>query len=486
MDGPAGEPRENPRPPARGHLGSLDPANLVARALRNSLDGSDHYSAAVAPPNAHRRYTRIVVLALVAAAVLLVAAACLWCYRVWKPEQRPYGAALNATQSPRITPLTPSQAQNNKVKLAQPHAKEALDRLQADAAAGDAEAQFQLGVRYRDGDGVPQDRGYAVGWWRQAAEQGHLLADVEVAKLYSCGQCAHWPVSWSRTSEYYRQKAEEGDAEFMRLVAACYRNGRGIEYSPEKALYWYTKSYEATGHGAYNVGEMHYGHRGMPRDDAKAFYWVERAAQEGYYYAQVDLAEMYLEGRGTMRDPKAAAYWAHRAAEGAGSVGGDGLSQTLLARMYYEGLGVEKDNANAVALCHLAIELGNGEAAELLNRILGRTSKTKRRRPETFERLLRAAEAGETSAQYQIGRWFFMGQGTYRDGKKGLYWTEKAAQGGHALAAAQMAEISAAGIHVPRDFAQADAWREKSEEWLRGRPAVPILDKTRPEYYDTH
>lgn len=485
MHGLAKEPRENPRPPARGHLGSLDPANLVARALRNSLDDSDRYSAAAAPPNAHRKYIHIIILALVAAAVVLGAAACLWSCRVWKPEQQPLGAAQNAKQSPRITPLEPSQAQNNKVKVAQPHAKEALDRLQADAAAGDAEAQFQLGVRYRDGDGVPQDRGYAVGWWRQAAEQGHLLADVEVAKLYSCGQCAHWPVSWSRTSEYYRQKAEAGDAEFMRLVAACYRNGRGIEYSPEKALYWYTKSYEATGHGAYSVGEMYYGHHGLPRDDAKALYWVEKGAQEGYYYSQVDLAKMYLAGRGTTSNPKAAAYWAHRAAEGAGAVIGDGLAQALLARMYYEGLGVEKDTANSVALCRKSMELGNGEAAELLDRILGYTTETKHQPAQTFEGLLKAAEAGEISAQYQIGRWFFMGQGTRRDGKRGIYWTQKAAQGGNALAAAQMAEISAAGIHVPRDFAQADAWRQKSEELLRAHPAVPILDKSRPEFYGT-
>ena len=47
----------------------------------------------------------------------------------------------------------------------------AIDALRAAAEQGDAEAQFNLGVRYRDGTGVPQDDAEAVRWYRLAAEQ---------------------------------------------------------------------------------------------------------------------------------------------------------------------------------------------------------------------------------------------------------------------------------------------------------------------------
>ena len=44
-----------------------------------------------------------------------------------------------------------------------------IDALRARAEQGDASAQFNLGVRYADGEGVPQDDAEAVRWYRLAA-----------------------------------------------------------------------------------------------------------------------------------------------------------------------------------------------------------------------------------------------------------------------------------------------------------------------------
>ena len=41
------------------------------------------------------------------------------------------------------------------------------------AEQGDASAQYNLGVTYRTGEGVPQDSAEAVRWYRLAAEQGY-------------------------------------------------------------------------------------------------------------------------------------------------------------------------------------------------------------------------------------------------------------------------------------------------------------------------
>ena len=45
-----------------------------------------------------------------------------------------------------------------------------IDALRARAEQGDAEAQFELGVRYRDGTDVPQDDAEAVRWYRLAVD----------------------------------------------------------------------------------------------------------------------------------------------------------------------------------------------------------------------------------------------------------------------------------------------------------------------------
>jgi uncharacterized protein len=41
---------------------------------------------------------------------------------------------------------------------------------------GDASAQYNLGVMYRDGRGVPRDCAQAVAWFRKAAVQGLAVA----------------------------------------------------------------------------------------------------------------------------------------------------------------------------------------------------------------------------------------------------------------------------------------------------------------------
>ncbi len=51
-----------------------------------------------------------------------------------------------------------------------------IESLRTRANAGDADAQFSLGVMYDVGRGVPQDDVEAVVWYRQAAEQGHASA----------------------------------------------------------------------------------------------------------------------------------------------------------------------------------------------------------------------------------------------------------------------------------------------------------------------
>ena len=48
------------------------------------------------------------------------------------------------------------------------HAQQTLDELRVLAEQGDADAQFNLGVMYADGEGVAQDDAEAVRWFRLA------------------------------------------------------------------------------------------------------------------------------------------------------------------------------------------------------------------------------------------------------------------------------------------------------------------------------
>ena len=63
-----------------------------------------------------------------------------------------------------------------------------LAALREKAQQGDVEAQRNLGYRYSEGRGVPQDDTQAVFWWRKAAEQGHAVGQFNMGWAYSEGR----------------------------------------------------------------------------------------------------------------------------------------------------------------------------------------------------------------------------------------------------------------------------------------------------------
>ncbi len=64
----------------------------------------------------------------------------------------------------------------------------ALKEFRPLAEQGHPKAQYNLGVMYQLGLGVPQDNQEAAQWCRLAAEQGHAGAQVLLATMYHLGQ----------------------------------------------------------------------------------------------------------------------------------------------------------------------------------------------------------------------------------------------------------------------------------------------------------
>ena len=54
----------------------------------------------------------------------------------------------------------------------QTQTQDVVEAIRLAAKQGDTEAQFNLGIRYASGEGVPQDYAEAGRWFRLAAEQG--------------------------------------------------------------------------------------------------------------------------------------------------------------------------------------------------------------------------------------------------------------------------------------------------------------------------
>ncbi len=76
------------------------------------------------------------------------------------------------------------------------------------AEQGDATAQFNLGVMYNFGLGVPQDYQEAVRWYRLAAEQGYAPAQFNLGFLYDKGLGV--PQDYAQARDWYRKAAAQG------------------------------------------------------------------------------------------------------------------------------------------------------------------------------------------------------------------------------------------------------------------------------------
>ena len=55
------------------------------------------------------------------------------------------------------------------------------------AKAGDHDAQYNLGIMYAEGQGVPQDYKKAAEWFTRAADQGEALAQTSLGVMYDKG-----------------------------------------------------------------------------------------------------------------------------------------------------------------------------------------------------------------------------------------------------------------------------------------------------------
>ena len=86
----------------------------------------------------------------------------------------------------------------------------ALQEWRPLAEQGDAGAQFNLGVMYMNGYGVPQDYAEAVRWYRLAAEQEYADAQNNLGVMYEKGQGVSQ--DYERAMELYRKAANQGDA----------------------------------------------------------------------------------------------------------------------------------------------------------------------------------------------------------------------------------------------------------------------------------
>lgn len=176
------------------------------------------------------------------------------------------------------------------------------------AEAGDAAAQYNLGVLYDEGRGVSRDRAQALLWWQKAAAQEHRLAQHNIALTLLESDSG---ADLERAVDWLKRAAAGGFARSQYSLAKLYATGHGVTLDDDKAFALMLAAGQAGFVRAqYNLGKMYRDAQGVDQDLAAASTWFRHAAEQGYAKAQARLATRYLYGQGVALDLVEALTWA--------------------------------------------------------------------------------------------------------------------------------------------------------------------------------
>ncbi len=146
-------------------------------------------------------------------------------------QERPAHAARNAG-----SPEESVRLREQLTTLGRTAEQEGLQKLRQKARQGDTDAQYSLGVSYREGKGVDRDYAQAVTWWRRSAGQGHARAQSALGFMYANGQGVS--EDYAQAVEWYRRAVEQGIARAQFNLGALYGQGQGVAQDHVEAYKW--------------------------------------------------------------------------------------------------------------------------------------------------------------------------------------------------------------------------------------------------------
>jgi len=215
---------------------------------------------------------------------------------VWLP-----GAVAQTGGQAQQKPLTPEQQAEQE------------RQLRAWADRGDADAQFELGLRFLTGEGLNKNEAQGVDWLKKAAEQGHLRAQHVYGTLFEDGVGVKKDPE--KAAEWFEKAASGGLPMAQHAVGVAYELGRGVEKDVSKATEWFQKAAAQN----YPPSMAAYGSKlekgeGVEKDTARAALFFLKASKLDFVPAMSRLGHMYYTGTGVPLDYRRSFGWYQRAA----------------------------------------------------------------------------------------------------------------------------------------------------------------------------
>jgi TPR repeat protein len=254
---------------------------------------------------------------------------------------------------------------------------------------------------------VDKNAAEGVELFRKAAEQNYAEAQFNLGVCHVMGEngVKRDP---AEGAAFFRKAAERGFPMAQFNLGLCYAMGIGVEQSDSEAVRLYRKAAE---HGVapaqFNLAVCYFMGQGVSRDEVEAYKWILLASSQGFDAARLKISE--LEGR---------------------------LSQELIAK-----------GQQSAANFQAAEDPTLHDLANLPESYYGTSD------------LLAKAEAGDASAQNELGELLFSGKREItRNPMSAAIWFRQAANQNHVTAQRNLGLCYERGEGVPKHEVEAYKW----------------------------
>jgi TPR repeat protein len=146
-------------------------------------------------------------------------------------------------KSDLLKQIMPSQGGNESTP------EEKFLQLRKDAEAGDPKAQTGLGVMYYTGEAISKDAAgnilsndpaTAAAWFHRAAAQGYAPAQFNLGLMYANGEGV--PKDPAKAVELFQKSADQGNVDAQNNLGVMYYAGEGLPRDETKAKEWFKKA----------------------------------------------------------------------------------------------------------------------------------------------------------------------------------------------------------------------------------------------------
>jgi uncharacterized protein len=230
-------------------------------------------------------------------------------------------------------------------------------------------------------------------------------------------------------------------------LAAAYLTGHGVQKDEKRAAYWYERAAEAGDPVAQKeIGYFYQIGLGVAADPARAAHWYQLSAAGGLVSSKVNLGVAYAWGAGVPRNPELAMQLFREAANK-----GSGVGACYLGDMYAIGIEGKQDLGAAQRWFETGAKLHEPRAEFDLGSLISSPGFRQPNLPRAAELFRRSAEGGYVPAMHALGLLLVNNPQLAKSPSEAIGMLQEAAQAGTWKSSVVLGLLSRDGKSVPLD-----------------------------------